>query len=357
MQAPTLEMQLLVKILRGFIEGHFEAVHQHVHEHEIDWPRFFKQMIDHKLSAITEVAFHLIQIQKTRPGVMKRLQQIRTQKRRRQEVLAGETRRVGNLFVEHGLEFCPYKGRPFAQLFYPNPALRDSIDLDLAVKTDDIPLAAKALLTAGYQEHKNKTDFKRFQKSRAHAIDYSFVRFDSKGQIDSNIELHWQPGHPVLAIPLTFADIWEHRVELQDGNFQLHTFDPIHQALIMILHHGLVDTWGKLRHLLDLHFICRKFSPDQLAEVSTLVEKYGLKKTFKVGQDLLGLLTEKGPRHTAEKPTRLAQRMQSDLLSGHLTANWSKQKRKLWYHLRLRDTWREQLACCNKLLVYSLRGY
>jgi len=352
------EMELLVRILQCFVHRHgFDTVHDLIGASTYKWPRFFKLMRDHKMSAVVEVAFRMIRMDKSHPRVFRKLMQLRTLRKNRQEILDLERIRLGALFEEREIPFVPYKGSDFAEMFYPDPRLRNSIDLDLAILQSHLRDAAQLLFSAGYEEHKNTTDFdNKIEKSRAHAIDYSFVKRNEDGQIYSNVELHWQPGHPVLKIGPTFEQIWDQRIAVEpETSSYIFSFDPIHQAMIMILHHGLIDTWGKLRHLLDLHCIQTRLTQEEMHLLEILLGQYKMVKAFRVGQDVLQqILSYQGQQDG--KQTDSATGLTLDLMCNGLSGNWSDQKKKLWHHWRMRETLQEKLQLSVALSRFALSG-
>ena len=67
-------------------------------------------------------------------------------------ILGDEAARLLSTFARAGLPVIALKGLALAETIYPNPALRPMEDLDLLVRTDDLPAAVRLLAEAGYRE-------------------------------------------------------------------------------------------------------------------------------------------------------------------------------------------------------------
>jgi hypothetical protein len=104
------------------------------------------------------------------------------------------------------------KGPALAARFYPNGG-RLYEDLDIAVRTQDYPIARARLLLSGYRPPGRHIERYR----RAAGRDLSFVRYDEHGALWS-VELHWQLHDPAMG-PLDEAGIWARaRDVLIDGH-------------------------------------------------------------------------------------------------------------------------------------------
>ena len=67
-------------------------------------------------------------------------------------ILAEAASRLLAAFARAGLPVIALKGLALAETVYPNPALRPMEDLDILVRTGDLPAAVRILTEAGYRE-------------------------------------------------------------------------------------------------------------------------------------------------------------------------------------------------------------
>jgi hypothetical protein len=252
---------------------------------------------------------------------------------------------VSDMLDRENIEYVIYKGVPFAQQFYPSSSLRHSVDIDLGLSLEDIPKAARILFSAGYEDHKNKIDYSNITKSRAYQIDFSYVKRNSENQILYNIELHWQAAHHVLQLSYPFEDSIRNKVNLKIKDKDVPTLSKIELTVLMLIHHGMVDVWGKLRHLIDLHFVLETLNETEMTKLRTRLKELKLNRCFELGCQQLKILKQE---HKQDE-------FWEQIMSGNLTKNWSEYRPKLKWHLKMRESYLERIKVLISLSMFKLR--
>jgi len=337
---------------------------------EIDWAELWKAIRIHKLQPI----FHKIlqehqqlqvaELSKERPiPIFPQLKRYRMQQLRRSLFKLKELQRTIAAFETAGIRITPYKGMAFAQCFYGDISLRSSVDIDMAIAVSDIPASFAIMRSLGYEEYsKEKTgetsEKKKLAATRAYHIDYSWVLYQGK-RIVCNIEFHWQPAHPVLQVPLTFEQLSEDAyTTICIGGPSISTFTKPYLALFTLIHHGLIDTWGQYRHLLDFAKILQGLTREEYQKLQTMLEKYQLQQCFYTGVYLVTRLFNLPFANTgyqANKHRKIGDHLLTALHTNSLAGKWSDNPRKLLYHLRMRDTLGQQVRTSGSLMWFKIR--
>lgn len=325
---------------------------------EWNWSEFFNLIRTHKLDAIVFYAFRQIQMGQRRPKVMEQLVKLRKIRSRRKLNLFGEHVRVIQAFAEAKIKIVSYKGQAFTSQFYPHQRLRDSVDIDLAIHEKDIIASSKLMRSMGYVLHKDQSaDEENILKSRSYYIDFSWVKHDDNGNILYNTEIHWQPSHSVLWVPLKFEDIIDQTVTVPVFNKEITTFPTDIQIVIVITHHGLVDGWGKLRHLVDLAQLLRRLTPQEIIDIQPILKRYKVYHTFLLGHELIQRIFNipAYPDIPAYR-SKIVDQMAQAIMVNELVGKWSDHKIKLYYYLKMRDNWRDRLVSLAKFGQFLLRN-
>lgn len=299
----------------------------------------------HKCHAILLHILTIYKLTEVYPGLAKRLSQIVQIKMIHNKGLREEFFKFSNQMDHHEIDYVVYKGLAFAQYFYPSQSLRHSVDIDIGMSLEDIPKASKILFKLGYEDYKNKIDYNNINKSRAYHIDFSYVKRNHNGNIQYNIELHWQAAHEVLQVPYSFKENNHKRVALNIGGNEVYTLPKVELAILILLHHGLVDAWGKLRHLIDLHFILKTLDHSELQLLRSRLKELKLNRCLDYGLNQLKILK----RET--NPDKLWEL----ILSGNLSKNWSEYPTKFWWHLKMRESNLERIRVLISLVKFKLK--
>lgn len=256
-----------------------------------------------------------------------------------------EIERIQTAFQSENICVLPYKGLMLATQFYGDLRQRDTGDVDFSIDKKHLPATKKIMESLGYQEKKGASDFTNLTNSRAYYIDYSWVIYDEEGHIEHWIEFHWQAANYALFCPYLFENLASKSTTLSILGHQIQTFSKVEHALIIMIHHGIVDGWGELRHLVDLVKVMEELNDEELLELVKLTEKYKVYTSFCMGISIAEKVLDfkqvrLQPYHL--KTAKIAPQIKA-ILSGAILGDWSEKPIKLWYYLRMRDSLTDRL--------------
>lgn len=300
---------------------------------------------NHKCNPIILHTIRINRLGQLLPNLTNRLQNIVKMSTAHNKNLWAEFVHFSKQLDKKNIDYVIYKGVPFAQQFYSSSTLRHSVDVDMGMALKDIPKAAEILFSHGYEDYKNIIDYKNISNSRAYHIDFSYVKRNHEGQILYNIELHWQAAHHVLQMPYAFDKQIHQKVKLKIGNDSVSTLSKIELTILMLIHHGLVDVWGKLRHLVDLHFVLDTLNEEEMELLRIRLKELKLTKCFELGCQQLEIL----------KQDREQDEFWKLIMSGDLSKNWSDYRPKLMWHLKMRETYLERLKVILSLAFFKFK--
>jgi len=332
-----------------------------VRKETIDWSAIIQITYKHKLQPILHKV--LKEVEEEAIPIIPQLRRYRMLQMRRSLFKLKELQRTTAAFDAAGIRITPYKGMAFAQCFYGDITLRASVDIDMAIALSDIPASFAIMRALGYVEYSKEkvgasSETEVLENARAYHIDYPWVLYEG-AKIICNIEFHWQPSHPVLQVPLTFVDLpADAYTNIQIGGQGISTFTKPYLALFTLIHHGLIDTWGQYRHLLDFAMIMKCLTKKESISFKKLLEKYQLQQCFYMGLYLLEQLFELPVStigYQAKNHRKLGTQLMAALHDDRLAGKWSENPRKLLYHLRMRDTLGQRVRTVGSLIWFKIR--
>lgn len=335
------EEKLILLICKVFLRTEKpQKLQFYIEENDIDWSSANKKWHEHKLLQITFFTFKRINLGTKYPTLMNSMNKNVKKKFNRSKTLFDEQKKVYEIFQKVGVDIFPYKGVILSHKYYPNPILRDSVDIDFAISEEHLEKSIPIMQDLDYHLHKENRDVSDITKMRSYDIDFSWVSYDEKGDLKFNTEFHWQPSHSVLWVPLTFKDIMGEVEEYKINDTSIKSFKSNLHIILVLIHHGLVDGWGKVRHLIDFALVLKNTSKADFDEVVILCKKYKIYNTLLVGIEINHLLFN-FPKPNIAIPkniNKLAQKMATQVMKGELSGKWSEQKVKLRYYLNMRDS-------------------
>ena len=155
--------------------------------------------------------------------------------------LSGELIRLSELFAEHDIPWLSIKGPALAVQLYGDVAARQSGDLDILVKREDLDRAIKLISDAGYEIMYSDLVKKDTDK------DVMF-RHSEKGFL---VELHQQVSYNWLIPDNITSMLWERPGKIHIGNGEILVPDATNH-LTYLYEHGNRHGWYRLAWLWDI---------------------------------------------------------------------------------------------------------
>jgi hypothetical protein len=166
---------------------------------------------------------------------------------------AVETERLICLFNKKGIKVIPYKGTAFSKQFFGHISMRESSDIDLVIRAEDLPKTFQIMEEEGFEsplkEHYNYIGHNTFIEREK---DFYFDKFLGNKR-EFHVELHFNIIMKGIYIPNNLNNFKIHPTDtnkLVQENIQL--LDPAEHFKAVILHHMLQDRMGYLKTVIDL---------------------------------------------------------------------------------------------------------
>lgn len=209
-------------------------------------------------------------------------------------VLAGILRQ----FEHHGIEVLAHKGPVLAQQLYRDPAMRDFGDLDLLVRTADVPRARAALQELGYAP---QMPLSSRQDQEYLRIGYEYV-FGSAAE-PNLIELQWQLVPRFYSIATDMESLFQRSVECEFEGMHVRTLCNEDLMLALCIH-AAKHEWSQLGMVRDIAALAQLKRDWQ--RTMSIAGRLGIQRlvgvSLELARTLLGLEL---PQHFAFHPAIL----------------------------------------------------
>jgi len=283
------------------------------------------------------------------------LDQLRTYFRKnsqRNVFMAGKLLRLLSLFETHGISAVPFKGPALAATVYGNLALRrQSVDLDILVRKQDVLKAKDLLLTQGYwPEEKWTRQQEAVLLQRSH--EYTFVHDDDKVKV----EVHWRITSKYFSFPLDSERLWERLRPSSLAGEEVMAFSPEDLLLILCVH-GTIHLWQQLELICGVAELIRATKGLDWTQIMEEASELGSERMLFLGLFLASALLG------APVPDVILNRVRADS-SVKALATWVHERlfREVYspplgvlesslFHLRARERWRDRVRYCVRLAI------
>ena len=312
---------------------------------KVDADQLYRCALRHKLEALCYKVFEPYE-NKIEEALFNRFRSAAIKVTDNNFLMFKEAITVANVLKSKSVSVFQFKGVQFANLFFKDLSHRRSTDIDFAVQMSDLVRCAEEMKALGYSEVKGDNELKDIKKSRAYYLDYPWEK--SEGDRNIQIEFHLAPAHKALYIP--------HDFDSYLANSNVRTLSLVDHALFVFIHHGPVDLWGYLMQLIDLDRIINVLDDAQISDLIKRIDGLGLQKFLDLGIMLLDRLfniDHKKYLSSIDTPGIL-QDIQQEIITGKLACNWSENYKKLWYHIKLRRSFLDQLRSVHTLGRYGV---
>lgn len=196
----------------------------------------------------------------------------------------GEFFRIRNFLRKENIEIIPFKGFSLAADVYDNLADRESGDVDVFIKTDDLSRIRELMTANGYlpEEYSVNLTLREILKKDQ---EYSFERIED-GKPTFRIEFHWGICPPDYGMDIRFEDLIDQSEMKKIQNEELIGFTPSAHLLLVIFHHGGKDKFFSLRHLCDIARILNKYDDLDWSWINKMAERYHAERLVFTGISL-----------------------------------------------------------------------
>ena len=261
--------------------------------HGLDWTRVMALSRKHRIDGL--VVDWLI---KREPGgVPKDVLAAFTTSRREQSLAyllrAAETLALSQALERRGLPCLVLKGCAVAEtLFAPDPARRNSIDIDILVAPEHFRAAETILVENNYVLHSPRAGVPESARSMGMHLSNAFAYFNADKQIA--VELH----HRLLANPykmaIPFAELLARSDRLRLGGGEVRVLGASDNAVFLCCH-GTTHAYARLKWLADISRLFASASAAALEEMRTRARALDCDRDVVWSAGLLQFMTGASP--------------------------------------------------------------
>lgn len=188
-----------------------------------------------------------------------------------------ELNKIVCLFGAHNILAAPYKGPNLTALVYGNLSLRQSGDLDILVREQDVLKAKELLISQGYRPQFQLSEIEEAAYLQTQ-YEYNFISPDSRVAV----EIHWGFAPRYFAHRFDMQQLWGRIKTTRLAGSKVLNFQPEDLLLILCIH-GAKHCWSRLIWICDVAELLRVY-PD--LDWQQILKKAGPLS----GELLLGLL-------------------------------------------------------------------
>ena len=213
------ELQLIVSCAKVAIQKEQVNKIQNLLQQNIDWEYFLITANLHKVLPLVYVNLVNLFSEYVPNNILNQLQKFVQTKTQRNLYLVRELFTLTNIFESNGISAIPYKGIVLSAAVYGDLALRQFVDLDFLVPTEEYLKAQELLMSEGYKPPpQNNVNWER-----------SFVH--AKKQI--GVDLHQGLTPDYLPVYIDFEGLWQRLEPVLIGGIEFKTFAP--EDLLIVL--------------------------------------------------------------------------------------------------------------------------
>lgn len=267
--------------------------------------------------------------------------------------------RLYDRLVENHVRVFPMKGALWAWMLYDKPVLREFGDIDYFIGKEDVSKSLDILLEEGFA-----ADNYRFYllKQKAVAADY----LDTDYQLPltplrehalQSLEIQWNCTYPRYCYNFTWDELAGNLVEFNMMGKPVFVPRMEIQLIMMVIHHGGVEQWDKLKYMADLVRLLDKSADSMDWEyINGITRAKGFNKLlleslgaagYLSGRDYLGYAGVSGS-------------YPSEVFLKDMLNHWENERpslqTKTWriflYNIKYRDKWSDKLSIVAAHLGY-----
>jgi hypothetical protein len=278
------ELDLILACCGEDPRGELSVRVRQILQHRLDWERLLKLAEHHglvpllyrRLSTAMDVA---------KSAWLEPLRQQDKTNAHRTLWLTLELLNIHRHLAARGLEALPYKGPVLAEILYGNVALREFSDLDLLIRSCDLPAVKSALAELEYEPSLHLSP----AAERAYLRSGYECTFDGAHGCNL-IEIKWQVLPGFYAIGFDVCDFFNRAVEITVNGQKLRTLCDQDLMLVLCVH-AAKHSWMQLSYLCDIAQLAQSQALDWAA-LQAEAARLGIARlvavTFLLAHKLLG---------------------------------------------------------------------
>ncbi|MCF0060854.1 nucleotidyltransferase family protein [Dyadobacter chenwenxiniae] len=237
------------------------------------------------------------------------------------------------------------KGALWAWLLYEKPNQREFGDIDFFIEEGDINKSLSTLKVNGFEPDPYRKYLMGQDALRSAYLetDYQLPLQPIESHALQSLEIQWKPSYPRYCYDLNWKELSLNMISVNMAGSLIQIPNMENQLLMMVIHHGGVEQWDKLKYMADFVRILRKHS-DKLdwSYIQDISGKQGFKRLLSESVGMVRLLTGEAFGGEAFES---AMASPSDKFRSAILKHWENErpvlKSKSWriflYNMRHRD--------------------
>jgi len=244
------EMELILACCRNARDPAAEdAVLQKVNS-GVDWDLLVELMEFHGVTLVVGRKLSVIGSSRVPENLLERSRCWEIEAARQNLGQTVELLRIIELLQEGGVEVIPFRGMALAAQLYGELTVRQSSDIDLIIRQQDVLTVKRILSSAGYAPPSCLSPAQEAAFVRVACV-YELWNRDRKVRL----ELHWKDSQHV-ALPLPDNFVWKGSQFTSFGGRQVRTLAQ-ETLLLLLCAHGTKHCWQQLRYVSDVAELVR----------------------------------------------------------------------------------------------------
>ncbi|WP_295655581.1 nucleotidyltransferase family protein [uncultured Mucilaginibacter sp.] len=279
------EMAAIILCCRFFFKtSTIDELKGFISDNDVDWYALVRLALKHRIRPTIYKILHLLNLP---PDIKVLIYHQQTEITKLNWKQAIETERLILLLAQNGIEAVPYKGAAFSKQFFGDLISRESSDIDLVIKSQDLEKAIAIFKNDGYLPEIDHVYKYLGEAYCSYYKDYNLNKFKN-GIREFHVELHWAIGENYLNINKNvnaFINRCNSQIALVKYPVKALS-QPDHFSAILV-HHGIKDTFRYLKNIVDLCQAIQQLDVQKaMTSVKSDFETIKLSKVLAVGNFL-----------------------------------------------------------------------
>lgn len=267
--------------------------------------------------------------------------------------------RLYNRLIDSQVRVFPMKGALWAWMLYDKPALREFGDIDYFIGKEDVSKSLDVLLGEGFAADSYR-HYLLMQKAVVEDYlntDYQLPLTPLREHALQSLEIQWNCTYPRYCYNFTWNELAGNLVGFNMMGKSVLVPGMEIQLIMMVIHHGGVEQWDKLKYMADLVRLLDK-SADSLdwKYINRVTRAKGFNKLLLESLGVAGYLNGRDYlRYAGASESYPSEGFLKDML-----AHWENErpslKTKTWriflYNIKYRDKWSDKLSIVAAHLGY-----
>ena len=267
--------------------------------------------------------------------------------------------RLYNRLIDNKVHTFPMKGALWAWMLYDKPVSREFGDIDYFIGKEDVSKSLDILLSEGFAADR----YRHYLLKEKNAVedylntDYQLPLTPVQEHLLQSLEIQWNCTYPRYCYNFTWDELASNLVPFNMMGKPVWVPGMEIQLIMMVIHHGGVEQWDKLKYMADLLRLLDK-SADSMDW--TYINKVTKAKGFhKLLLESLGVACYLSGRDYV-KYTKAVESYPSEGFLKDILMHWENErpslKTKTWriflYNIKYRDKWSDKLSIVAAHIEY-----